>query len=262
MAAMTNALVAFLALWGVCAAEDFGPETCGKDRTLLANWFREHGSPSLLLNPQPPLFRVLDPNPYSDPSNPPPRDTDASFCGMKWSDTEVDTVSGKKKYHLKNFASEAAARTANYKITHKGHCGACSTLQDLGVYMGQNLTVPVRSCGSRGFFSHSLERQCLVDIGFTDECISIWQPNMHNTANKCFWVCMASWATGEALNKPDGSLNDCIQCDEDKSGPNFKYFSGRTRRNSGIPSAIQRPSEQNYPMQHCYCPHTSTCKNT
>jgi hypothetical protein len=131
-----------------------------------------------------------------------------SFCGMKWSDTEVDTVSGKKKYHLKNFASEAAARTANYKITHNGHCGACSTLQvshltgmcankkldhylypqDLGVYMGQNLTVPVRSCGSRGFFSHSLERQCLVDIGFTDECISIWQPNMHNTANKCFWV--------------------------------------------------------------------------
>jgi hypothetical protein len=44
---------------------------------LMHYRFREHGSPSLLLNPQPPLFRVLDPNPYSDPSNPPPRDTDA-----------------------------------------------------------------------------------------------------------------------------------------------------------------------------------------
>jgi len=33
--------------------------------------------------------------------------------------------------------------------------------------------------------------------------------------------------------KPDGSLNDCLQCDEDKSGPNFKWFSGRTRYNFG-----------------------------
>ena len=46
--------------------------------------------------------------------------------------------------------------------------------------------------------------------------------------------------------------SDCIQCDEDKSGPNFKYFSGRTRRNSGIPSSIYRPPQTVYNMTHCY----------
>ena len=40
-----------------------------------------------------------------------------------------------------------------------------------------------------------------------------------------FQVCLSSWARHEPLNKPDGSLNDCIQCDEDLSGPNFKVKS-------------------------------------
>ena len=39
------------------------------------------------------------------------------------------------------------------------------------------------------------------------------------------------------INQPfviNGHLNKCLQCDEDISGPIFKYESGRTRRNSGI----------------------------
>ncbi len=57
-------------------------------------------------------------------------------------------------------------------------------------------------------------------------------------------------------NKPntnsDGTLNSCLQCDEDKSGPVFKFFSGRSRRNSGIKSEIDRPNDQIYNMTHCY----------
>ena len=34
-----------------------------------------------------------------------------------------------RKYSLRNFASEAAAANAGFVVTHKGHCGACSTLQ-------------------------------------------------------------------------------------------------------------------------------------
>lgn len=41
----------------------------------------------------------------------------------------------------------------------------------------------------------------------------------------------------------DGHLNPCLQCDEDKSGTLFKYYSGRTRRNSGIKSEIDRPED-------------------
>jgi hypothetical protein len=51
---------------------------------------------------------------------------------------------------------------------------------------------------------------------------------------------------------PDGSLNPCIQCDEDLSGPIFKYYSGRTRRNSGIKSEIDRPGDQVYDIDQCY----------
>ena len=93
---------------------------------------------------------------------------------------------------------------------------------------------------------------CLKNIGFSDECSKIWQYNIKNTRSKCFQPCIIAWITDAPLNNPDGSLNDCIQCDEDISGPNFKYFSGRTRRNSGIPSAIHRPPESVYNMTHCF----------
>ena len=146
--------------------------------------------------------------------------------------------------------------------------------------MRQNLTEPTRKCGALGVISHQLMRNCLQRIGFSSDCIPIWEYNILNTKKECTAVsagvdqiimvfscshtvqvdkvdfllqlCIWSWITGEDNNKPDGSLNDCLQCDEDKSGPNFKFFSGRTRRNSGIPSAIERPPEQFYDMEHCY----------
>ena len=171
-------------------------------------------------------------------------------------------------------------------MTHAGHCGSCSSLQDLGVYLGRNLTEPTRRCGALSIVSADLMRKCLQRIGFSDNCIPIWEYNILNTRQECtrviediflefikniFWsiknifhklhsalatillqVCIISWILGEDNNKPDGSLNDCLQCDEDMSGPNFKFFSGRTRRNSGIPSAIARPPDEFYDMEHCY----------
>uniref|UniRef100_A0A7S4B0U0 Uncharacterized protein n=1 Tax=Chrysotila carterae TaxID=13221 RepID=A0A7S4B0U0_CHRCT len=40
-----------------------------------------------------------------------------------------------------------------------------------------------------------------------------------------------------------GRLNPCLQCDECRSGPIFQKVAGRTRRNSGIASAISRPGQ-------------------
>ena len=40
---------------------------------------------------------------------------------------------------------------------------------------------------------------------------------------------------------PACALNDCLQCDEDEAGPVFKAVAGRTRRRSGLESAIARP---------------------
>merc|ERR1711990_870839 len=95
-------------------------------------------------------------------------------------------------------------------------------------------------------------QKCLEKLSFSPQCAEIWSYNIRNTRKHCSKVCFISWAKGEPFNKPDGSLNDCLQCDEDNSGPNFKYYSGRTRRNSGIPSSIHRPASSIHNMTHCY----------
>ena len=169
---------------------------------------------------------------------------DTTVCAIKYVSTKKDL------YFMQTFDSEAAALKTNYIITHQGRCGACSNLKDLAVYLKMNLTGPVRSCGARTI--SPLVRRCLYGLGFTSTCVDIWEDNIYNTRANCWWTCMKSWAKGEPFNKPDGSLNDCLQCDEDQSGPIFKYFSGRTRRNSGIESAIHRPNRQVYHMDHCY----------
>jgi hypothetical protein len=43
-----------------------------------------------------------------------------------------------------------------------------------------------------------------------------------------------------------------LQCDEDRSGAVFKAIAGRTRRNSGLPSAICRPCSTVTPLVHVY----------
>ena len=155
-----------------------------------------------------------------------------------------------KLYEMKHFKSAEEALSANFIVTHQGRCGACSHVKDLAVYLKQNLTKVVRACGMRVI--SPLVRRCLYGLGFTSSCVDIWEANVFNTRRECFMVCIKSWWNNEPFNKPDGSLNDCLQCDEDKSGPVFKYFSGRTRRNSGITSSIHRPNSQVYHMNHCY----------
>jgi hypothetical protein len=78
--------------------------------------------------------------------------------------------------------------------------------------------------------------------------------NIDNTRRQCFVVCAWSWITGEPPTLPDGRLNACIQCDEDRSGPVFKATAGRTRRNSGIRSSIPRPADEIAPVVHDYVP--------
>jgi len=247
-------LVISILLTSVVTAKSIIPEvqdTCGQNRTVLGNWFIVHGGPDLLEDPIPYYVAPVEEDPYQNPDYPPEDPNPAGVCAMKWSEN-LDTLTGHKKYFLKNFTNIEESEAEGFTVTHVGHCGACSTLQDLGVYIRQNLTDSTRMCGFLGTVSHALMRDCLMSLGFSLPCITIWEWNILNTKAQCFQVCLLSYITGEPNNKPDGSLNDCLQCDEDKSGPNFKFFSGRTRRNSGIPSAIQRPPDQVYDMEHCY----------
>jgi hypothetical protein len=200
----------------------------------------------------------LSPYPYF-PGSPYLNQTDASnkyiseilankeiVCAIKYHNNSKD------QYTINQFGTKEEALMAEYIVTHQGPCGVCSTLQDLSVYLEKNLTAPVRRCGMLSVLSNKLSLNCIKRLGFTDQCSQIWLFNSINTKNNCFRVCIKSWIKNEPLNKPNGSLNDCIQCDETISGPIFKYFSGRTRRGSGIESEIGRSGAEVYNITHCY----------
>jgi hypothetical protein len=110
----------------------------------------------------------------------------------------------------------------------------------------------VRRCGVRLTASGAIA--CLEKLGFSPACARTWFFNTRNTRRECLWVCVKSWVKGEPSAGPDGRLNPCLQCDEDRSGPVFKAAAGRTRRNSGLRSSIPRPAEEVAHVVHDYVP--------
>lgn len=163
----------------------------------------------------------------------------------------VDDEAG-RTYHLEHFPSEADAIAAGALPTHGGTCGQCSSLQDLSVYIDvEDLTDEARRCGLRtiGQGSQALQ-DCLQDLGFSEPCAQIWVFNSKHTQAECLGPCFSR--TDAPHHEEDGALNACLQCDEDVSGDVFKAVAGRTRRNSGIPTALCRPCGSIWPFVHAY----------
>lgn len=182
---------------------------------------------------------LLGKDPYREPDAAPSR---AGYCGV------IDL--GDMKYRLETFEDESTAIAAGAKITHAGACAACSTLADLATYIEHpDLTEPVRQCGvdtiSTGVDANIT---CLEELGFTRACAEIWAYNTQNTRAECLVDCVR--LLGDPYLTEDGQLNACLACDEQKSGPIFKAYAGRTRRNSGLPTAICRPCDGVYPAEH------------
>jgi len=188
------------------------------------------------------LRRLVDPpsllpeSPYDDPSLV-PADT-GGVCAVL---AEPSVPGG---YRLETFPDRAGAEAAGGVLTHGGACGACSSLQDLAVYLAMpNLGEPVRQCALLSLAGgDQAALDCIVGLGFSAACAQIWAFNSVNTRASCLGVCLAALDAPHHL--PDGSLNPCLACDEEQSGPVFKAVAGRTRRNSGIPVAICRLPEE------------------
>jgi len=149
---------------------------------------------------------------------------------------------------------EEAMLDASVIVTHKNPCGTCSSLQDLSVYLdkGGDLTETSTNCGLAGLGGNKEAGvQCFKDIGFTDGCAVAWYYNTRKTASECFAICGTSSMFDVPPNRPrDCELNRCLACDEEKAGPLFKKFAGRTRRNSGLLSHIARPCSAIVPLEH------------
>jgi hypothetical protein len=180
-------------------------------------------------------------DPYTEPL--PPDDAPATVCAAV---PDGDASARPRSYALVTYGSIGEALAAGAHPTHYGHCGVCSTLANLAVYVRYvDLGKPVRACASADD-----DVACLEGLGFDLPCAQIWAYNTTNTRTHCLEVCLDNFAS--TYNQPDGSLNPCLQCDEDQSGPVFKAVAGRTRRNSGLPNAICRPCGEVQPLVHVY----------
>jgi len=182
-------------------------------------------------------------NPYDHPEAHQP--IPGAVCGLLLDDAVPNG------YRLETFESDTAASAAGAFITHWDACGVCSTLVNLVVYMRYpDLTDPVRQCGINNIGNKAGNIACLQDLGFDLPCAEIWYYNTQNTQKECFSICMAD--LNKPYHNPDGTLNDCLLCDEEKSGAVFKAVAGRTRRNTGLPSSMCRPCSEVQPVFHYY----------
>lgn len=177
---------------------------------------------------------------------------DQEVCAIRFLDANHS------RYELHDFDAASAAVEASFVITHKGRCGSCSTLQDLAIYLTvPDLTTPARQCARRTGLQR--KKQCFQDsIGFTPYCAESWAYNALHTRQKCLGACIADYGLVNLIfghypgpnSDETGQLRPCLQCDENKSGTGFKFSAGRTRRNSGIESAIERRDSEIYPVDH------------
>ena len=162
-------------------------------------------------------------------------------------------ITGEGTYRLETFESNIAADAAGGIVTHGGACGLCSSFEDLAAYVETpDQTSPVRQCTVENLLGtvDDLDACIRAAVGFTPPCSRIWAYNALNDSLECQSICLANMSS--PYNEEDGSLNPCLQCDEDYSGPVFKAVAGRTRRNSGLAAAICRPCETIWRVDHRY----------
>ncbi len=161
-------------------------------------------------------------------------------------------------YRLRTFPDRESALAEGTVITHRDHCGTCSSLRNLAAYLAQpDLTSPARTCARR--WTAGGVKACLMEeIGFEERCAETWAENAVYTRRHCLGPCIAHYGLWNVLTDDirapntdeHGNLNPCLACDERVSGPGFQYAAGRTRRNSGLTSAIARPAAEIHPVDH------------
>ncbi|MGK0389880.1 MAG: hypothetical protein ACI94Y_002625 [Maribacter sp.] len=212
-----------------CECLDFNSKTFSADEIIaLKSW--EINTP----------FAELTDNPYDDPV----AENDDMVCAII-----IENLAD-RIYRLGNYIDTETAEAANAIVTHHDACGLCSTLTDFAVYAeNRDIGDGVRACGL-STFGQPIENlvECIEALGFTKPCAQIWAYNTMNTRENCLIPCI----TNPIYHNPDGTLSDCLQCDEDVSGPVFKVEAGRTRRNTGLASSICRFCEEVKPVKHDY----------
>jgi hypothetical protein len=207
----------------------------------------------------------IDCDPYADPDTcdtTPPLEQGGACVVTYETPTTARADTCPSSYSVSTYAGTyQEAEAAGLVVTHSGACGACSSLQDLSVYMeqGANMRTSSQGCGFRGISDPADGVLCFQQLGMTDACAAVWYYNTKSTSTFCAaTLCGAFVLSGDPPNGPAPTceLAACLQCDEDNSGPIFEEYAGRNRRNSGLLSEIVRPCSSNVYFTEHYDPCT------
>lgn len=188
-------------------------------------------------------------NPFKDPTCEQPGAGKNKVCGILYSSDCSD-------YSIENFEDQTMAEMAGARVLHMGGCGVCSTIQDLAVQMEfPDLRSPGEACAMRALTKFNDGVQCFEDVGFSPPCADLWAKTAVATATGCFGICFNSDATDSPSNgpPPQCELDDCLQCDEDYTGPVFTRVAGLNRRSAGLLSDIARPCDTIADIEHQVC---------
>lgn len=238
-----------------CIPDNHGLDACPTEWTPTMNF-----STSVIKsyqNQQPSFVYALNCNPYTNKncSTVPLQtmlDVPTAVCAYKYPMVENGEQSC-STYSMVTYFSKEDALADGAILTHAGSCGLCSTTQDLSIYLIEDFTTAGKKCASIGLFDEQKGLECYMNLGLTLECAKIWNYDGIYDGKACGAICAKELNDPNNGPAPACQLNDCLQCDEEKAGPIFTSFGGRSRRRSGLLSEIVRDCSSIAHIDHDPC---------
>jgi len=218
-------------------------------------------------------FYHLEPNekmPGGDlpPCVPPPAaDLVNPSCTVRFADGAGDGGCCGRTYELVDAVDDDDTANTDGVLTHTGHCGVCSTMQDLAVIgskvaaSGRSLDTQSIACSSifvvnTGTLGKDLDTEfntlvsCFAEkVGYSAECAKLWAYSSAATSALCLESCSG---LGGSYNgpPPECELSQCIKCSETAQQEQFQMFAGRSYVNSGITQPIARACDSFSAVEH------------
>lgn len=213
---------------------------------------------------------TLNCNPFEDGTfcdTEPPLDSDllrlgdTAVCAIHYEQAiatdGVTQLCENTSYRLKTYPSRQSAEAAGGYVTHLGHCGVCSTMQDMAVYAEYlHPTSPGNFCRRQSFTSLENGIACYRSLGMTQDCARIWADTSWNTAKNCFGSCVVDPTLPEVGFPGTGSTgdedNDSKPIDFNSTGNTVAALEGASvERSSNNTGASNIPNAE-CPLDACY----------
>jgi hypothetical protein len=97
------------------------------------------------------------------------------------------------------------------------------------ILLAEDFTSSGKICAIKGLFNETEGLECYESLGLTHDCAKIWNYDGIYDGKACALDCLGYVNAPNNGPAPACDLNPCLQCDEEKAGPLFSVYAGRTR---------------------------------